>query len=82
MNEDDLEISDIDGFVRFQKKKGKSQMPIRHLDKAMINKGVHPMGPRFILSIAHSREDIQTTAEKFDESLKELEAEGLLREFA
>jgi len=82
MNEDDLEVSNIDDFVKFQKKKGKSHMPIRHLDKAMINKGVHPMGPRFILSIAHSKEDMQTTVEKFDESLKELETEGLLREFA
>ncbi len=82
ITDEDLEVSDIDGFVKFQKKKEKSQMPIRNLNKAMINKGIHAMGPRFILSIAHSEEDIQATVERFDESLKELRAEGLLGEFS
>jgi hypothetical protein len=39
------------------------------------------MSGRFILSVAHNKTDIQTTAEKFDSSLKELEAEGALKEF-
>lgn len=81
ITKDDLEVSNIDDFVKFQEKRGKNQMAIRQLDKAMINKGVHPMGPRFILSITHSKEDIQATSDKFDESLKELETEGLLEEY-
>jgi glutamate-1-semialdehyde 2,1-aminomutase len=81
ITEEDLEVSNIEGFVRFQQKKEMNQMPIKNLDKALINKGVHPMGQRFILSIAHSKEDIQATVEKFEESLKELKTEGLLKEF-
>jgi len=81
ITEEDLEVSNIQDFVRFQKKKEMSQMLIKDLDKALINKGVHPMGPRFILSIAHSEEDLQTTVEKFEKSLKELKAEGLFKKF-
>jgi len=80
--QEDLEASCIDDFIKFQKKKAKNQEPIRHLDKALLNKGIHAMGPRFILSIAHSEEDIQETVEKFDQSLKELTTEGLLVEFS
>ena len=51
------------------------------MDMVMINKGVHPMGSRFILSIAHSDEDLQRTIECFEESLKELKDEGVLKDF-
>ncbi len=79
ISEDDLEVSNIEGFVRLQGKKNASQRLTKHLEKALINRGVHPMGPRMILSIAHTKADIQTTIEKFDESLKELKEEGLFK---
>ena len=78
---EDLEVSDIHGYIDFQKKKAMNNEAIAHLDKAMINRGVHPMGSRFILSRVHTEEDIQKTAIAFYESLKELRGEGLLKEF-
>ena len=81
IGEGDLEVSDISDYVTLQKKKEASQQSAKHLEKALINKGIHPMGSRFILSIAHSKADIQKTIEKLDASLKELKAEGLLKEF-
>jgi glutamate-1-semialdehyde 2,1-aminomutase len=78
---EDLEVSNIREYVDFQRKKAMNSEVIAHLDRAMINRGVHPMGSRFILSIAHTKEDLQRTAEAFEESLKELKAEGLLKGF-
>jgi len=80
-SEEDLEVSNIQDYVDFQKKRAMNREAITHLDRAMINKGVHPMGPRFILSIAHTDEDLQKTAECFEESLKELKGEGILKDF-
>jgi glutamate-1-semialdehyde 2,1-aminomutase len=80
-SEEDLQVVDIDSYVKFQKKKDQSQKVVKRLEKAMINKGVHLMSGRFILSVAHDKTDIQATAEKFGLSLKELEAEGTLKEF-
>ena len=65
-----------------QRKKAINKKPIEYLDKAMINRGVHPMGARFILSIMHSDEDLQHTVECFEDSLKELKREGIISEFA
>jgi len=76
-----LEVSDIQGYVDFQKKRAMNSEAIAHLDRAMINRGVHPMGSRFILSIAHTKEDLQKTAECFEDSLRELKKEGLLEKF-
>ena len=67
--------------MKFQKKRDQSQKAGKRLEKALINKGVHPMGARFVLSVAHNKTDIQTTVEKFGLSLKELKAEGTLKEF-
>ena len=80
-SEEDLKVSNIQSYVEFQKKKSMNMEPISHLDKAMINRGVHPMGSRFILSIAHTEKDLQRTAECFEESLKELKSEGVLEKF-
>jgi glutamate-1-semialdehyde 2,1-aminomutase len=80
-SKEDLQVVDIDSYVKFQKKRDQSQKAGKRLEKALINKGVHPMGARFILSVAHNKTDIQTTVEKFGLSLKELKAEGTLREF-
>jgi len=82
LNEQDLKVSNIDEFVNFQKKKEKSLRLTKPLEKAMINRGIHPMGARFILSIAHSKDDLQLTIDKFDDSLKAVKAEGLLKEVA
>lgn len=82
ISEEDLRVADIDGYMRFQQKKDQSQKVVKRLEKAMINKGVHLMSGRFILSIAHDKTDIQTTAEKLGLSLKELKAEGTLKEFS
>ncbi|RJS90596.1 aspartate aminotransferase family protein [Candidatus Bathyarchaeota archaeon] len=80
-SEEDLEVSNIQDYVNFQEKKARNSEAIAHLDMAMINRGVHPMGSRFILSIMHTEEDLQKTAECFEESLKELKSEGLLKDF-
>ena len=79
MNEDDLKVCDIKSYIRFQKKREENREIISMLGKALINRGIHPMGPRLILSIAHTRKDIQTTIEKFDEAIKELKNEGILK---
>jgi len=81
ITEKDLEVSNIEGFVRYQKKREVSQKATKHLEQALINRGIHPMGSRFILSIAHSSRDIDATVERLDESLKELRNEGLLKGF-
>jgi len=81
-SEEDLKVEDIKGYVEFQRKKVMNRKPIEYLDKAMINRGVHPMGARFILSIMHSDEDLQRTVECFEDSLKELKREGIISEFA
>jgi len=80
-NEEDLKVVDINGYVKFQKKRDQSQKAAKRLEKALINKGIHPMGARFILSIAHNRTNMHSTAEKFEMALKELKAEGTLKEF-
>ena len=80
-SEEDLEVSNIQDYVNFQEKKARNSEAIAHLDMAMINRGVHPMGSRFILSIMHTEEDLQKTAECFEESLKELKSMGLLKDF-
>jgi glutamate-1-semialdehyde 2,1-aminomutase len=79
--EEDLQVVDINSYMKFQKKRDQSQKAGKRLEKTLINKGVHPMGARFVLSVAHNKTDIQTTVEKFGLSLKELIAEGTLREF-
>ncbi|MEM2341411.1 MAG: aspartate aminotransferase family protein [Candidatus Bathyarchaeia archaeon] len=76
---EDLKISDIESYIRFQKKREENQKIMRMLEKALINRGIHPMGSRFILSIAHTRKDINATIEKFDEAIKELKSEGILK---
>ncbi|MEM2888064.1 MAG: aspartate aminotransferase family protein [Candidatus Bathyarchaeia archaeon] len=81
VNEEDLKVTDIDSYVAFQRKREKSQKATKMLEKSLINKGVHPMGSRFILSIAHSKKDLLLTVEKFDSSLKELKSIGFLKEF-
>ncbi|HIE19237.1 TPA: aspartate aminotransferase family protein [Candidatus Bathyarchaeota archaeon] len=80
-SKEDLEVSNIQNYVDFQKKRAMNREPIAHLDRAMINRGVHPMGSRFILSIDHSDEDLQKTAECFEESLKELKDNDVLKDF-
>jgi glutamate-1-semialdehyde aminotransferase len=80
-NEEDLKVADINSFIKFQEKRNQSQKVIKRLEKALINKGIHPMGGRFILSIAHNKTNINSTAEKFEMSLKELKTEGTLKEF-
>jgi glutamate-1-semialdehyde 2,1-aminomutase len=81
IDEEDLKVTDIDGYVNLMNKKDRTGKPVKQLNKALINKGVHPMGARFILSIAHTKKNIQTTIEKIDESLKELKGEGVLKDF-
>jgi len=76
---DDLKVSDIQSYIKFQRKREESQRIMRILEKALINRGVHPMGSRFILSIAHTRRDIEITVEKFDEAIRELKSEGILK---
>ena len=75
---EDLVVSDIESYMRFQRKREASQKIVSVLEKALINRGIHPMGSRFILSIAHTQRDIEMTIEKFDESLKELRSEGII----
>lgn len=77
---EDLEVSDIMSYVKFKGKIDKSRRIMRVLEKALINRGIHPMGPRLILSTAHTRKDINVTIEKFDEALRELKSENILRE--
>ncbi|MEM2564823.1 MAG: aspartate aminotransferase family protein [Candidatus Bathyarchaeia archaeon] len=79
LSPEDLNVSDIESYIRFQKKREESQKITRIIEKELINKGVHPMGSRFILSIAHTRKDIETTIERFNEALRELKSEGILR---
>ncbi|MCX8171362.1 MAG: aminotransferase class III-fold pyridoxal phosphate-dependent enzyme, partial [Candidatus Bathyarchaeota archaeon] len=79
INPDDLNVSDIESYVNFQKKREESLRITGVLEKALINRGVHPMGSRFILSIAHTRRDLEMTVEKFYEALRELKSEGVLR---
>ena len=81
-SEEDLRVDDIGGYVKFQNKKDQSQKAVKRLEKAMVNKGVHLMSGRLIISIAHNKTDVQTTEEKMSLSLKELKAEGTLKEFA
>ncbi|MEM1990678.1 MAG: aspartate aminotransferase family protein [Candidatus Bathyarchaeia archaeon] len=75
---EDLVVSDIESYMRFQRKREASQKIVSVLEKALINRGIHPMGSRLILSIAHTQRDIEMTIEKFDESLKELRSEGII----
>jgi len=81
MSEEWLEVSNINDFVRFQlMMKALNKFMSGNLGKMLVNKGVHPMGSRFILSVAHSDQDIHLTLEKFEESLKELKAKGIIVE--
>ncbi|HDO41813.1 MAG TPA: aspartate aminotransferase family protein, partial [Candidatus Bathyarchaeota archaeon] len=70
MDQEDIEVFDIESYVRFREKMDESRKITRILEKALINRGIHPMGPRLILSIAHTKRDIEATIEKFDEALK------------
>ncbi|MEM1586494.1 MAG: aspartate aminotransferase family protein [Candidatus Bathyarchaeia archaeon] len=79
ISRDDLEVSDIESYIRFQRKIGESRKLMRILEKALINKGIHPMGSRLILSVAHTERDIKMTIERFDEAIKELKSEGILK---
>lgn len=79
MNEEDLKVCNIESYIKFQKKREENQKIIPMLEKALINRGIHLMGSRLILSIAHTRRDIQTTIEKFDEAIKELKSEEILK---
>lgn len=79
IDEKDLEVSNIESFIKFQKKREANQKIMRVLEKALINRGIHPMGSRFILSIAHSKRDINMTIEMFNEALRDLKSEGLLK---
>ncbi|MEM2309011.1 MAG: aspartate aminotransferase family protein [Candidatus Bathyarchaeia archaeon] len=76
---EDLEVSDIESYVRFQRKISESRSIMRMMEKALINRGIHPMGSRFILSVAHTRVDIELTIEMFYEALRELRSEGILK---
>jgi len=78
ISREDLEVSDIESYIRFQKKISESRRITHYLEKALINRGIHPMGPRFILSTAHTRRDIEVTIERFDEAVRELKSEGIL----
>ncbi|MEM3716609.1 MAG: aspartate aminotransferase family protein [Candidatus Bathyarchaeia archaeon] len=79
INPEDLNVSDIESYVRFQSKREENRKITSVLEKALINRGVHPMGSRFILSVAHTRRDIEATIERFDEALGELKSEGILK---
>jgi len=79
IDEEDLEVSNIESFIKFQRKREANQKIMRVLEKALINRGIHPMGSRFILSIAHSERDINVTIEMFNEALRDLKSEGLLK---
>ncbi|MBS7634536.1 aminotransferase class III-fold pyridoxal phosphate-dependent enzyme, partial [Candidatus Bathyarchaeota archaeon] len=81
ISEVDLKVSNIESFIKFQKKRERSQKILRMLEKALINGGIHPMGSRFILSIAHNKRDIEMTIEKFNEALGNLRSEGLLKDY-
>ncbi|MEM1883535.1 MAG: aminotransferase class III-fold pyridoxal phosphate-dependent enzyme, partial [Candidatus Bathyarchaeia archaeon] len=78
ISRENLEVSDIESYIRFQKKISESRRITHYLEKALINRGIHPMGPRFILSTAHTRRDIEVTIERFDEAVRELKSEGIL----
>lgn len=75
----DLETSTFEGVERM--KSMVSDPAHKTIVKAMINRGVHLMGARAILSSAHTKEDIQRTVEAFDSSLREIKREGLLKKF-
>jgi glutamate-1-semialdehyde 2,1-aminomutase len=79
IDEEDLEVSNIESFIKFQRKREVNQKIMRVLEKALINRGIHPMGSRFILSIAHSERDINVTIGMFNEALRDLKSEGLLK---
>jgi len=79
IDEEDLEVSNIESFIKFQRKREANQKIMRVLEKALINRGIHPMGSRFILSIAHSERDINVTIGMFNEALRDLKSEGLLK---
>ena len=49
------------------------------LTKAMLNHGVHVMGGQvFMVSSAHTEEQIDRTVEAFEASLRDLRAEGIV----
>jgi glutamate-1-semialdehyde 2,1-aminomutase len=79
ISDDDLEVSDIERYVNFLRKRNESQKVMREMEEALINRGIHPMGSRFILSIAHTRRDIEETIEKFNDALRELKSEGMIK---
>ena len=50
-----------------------------YLTKAMLNYGVHVMGGRvFMVSSAHTEEQIDHTIEAFENSLKDLRAQAIV----
>ena len=55
MDQEDIEVFDIESYVRFGEKMDKSRRITRILEKALINRGIHPMDLTLILSIAHTK---------------------------
>ena len=50
-----------------------------YLTKAMLNHGVHVMGGQvFMVSAAHTEEQIDRTIQAFEDSLRELREDGIV----
>lgn len=49
--------------------------------RAMVNRGVHFMGLRAILSVAHTEDDIEFTVNAFRDSLRQMKSDGLLAQY-
>lgn len=76
---EDIKVSSFDDLVHFSKVLGNPGDGA--LNKAMINHGVHFMGQRAILSVAHTETDIDFTINAFRNSLKQMLDEGLLNQY-
>jgi len=78
-SQEDFGISTFEAAAKIKELQGH---PVHDLlNKAMINRGIHLMSSRAILSTALTKEEVQKTIDAFDKSLQEMKRLGLLRDF-
>lgn len=77
--QEDFAISTFEATAKIKELQGHPAHGL--LGKAMINRGIHLMSSRTILSTAHTKEEAQETINAFDKSLQEMKRLGLLRDF-
>jgi len=76
---EDLKVSTFEDLIHLSKVSGNPGNGA--VVKALINRGVHFMGLRAILSVAHTEDDIEFTVNAFRDSLKQMRSEGLLAQY-